>query len=79
MMKRLAVLTLACLGLAACASSKQTAGTALGATSGLVVAGPIGAVAGGAIGAWVTAPSSGSCKVGRVRNTKSGIPRVDEC
>jgi osmotically inducible lipoprotein OsmB len=78
-MKRLAVIMLACFGIAACASPKQTAGTALGAASGLVVAGPVGAVAGGAIGAWVTAPSRGSCKVGRVRNTKSGVPRVDGC
>lgn len=45
-------------GLGACASDRQTAGTATGAVAGAVVGGPIGAVVGGVAGATVTAPGA---------------------
>jgi osmotically inducible lipoprotein OsmB len=55
-MRKLGLILVACLSLAACATERQTAGTAVGAAAGAVVAGPVGAVVGGAAGAVVTAP-----------------------
>jgi osmotically inducible lipoprotein OsmB len=55
-MRKLGLVLFTCLGLAACATQRQTVGTATGAVAGAVVAGPAGAVVGGAAGAVVTAP-----------------------
>lgn len=55
-MLKIAVLTIVGLGLAGCATQRQTAGTATGAVAGAVVGGPVGAVVGGTAGAVVTAP-----------------------
>jgi osmotically inducible lipoprotein OsmB len=55
-MRNLALVLFACLGLASCATQRQTVGTAAGVAAGAVVAGPVGAVVGGAAGAIVTAP-----------------------
>ena len=55
-MRKLALVVLACLGLAGCATQRQTVGTATGAAAGAIVAGPVGAVVGGAAGAVITAP-----------------------
>jgi osmotically inducible lipoprotein OsmB len=55
-MRKLALVVLACLGLGACATQRQTVGTATGVAAGALVAGPVGAVVGGAAGAVVTAP-----------------------
>ena len=57
-MHKFAVVVLASLTLAACATRVQTAGTTAGAVGGAVVGGPVGAVVGGATGAVVTAPWS---------------------
>jgi len=57
-MDRIALVALASLALAACATPTQTVGTTAGAVGGAVVGGPIGAVVGGATGAVVTAPWS---------------------
>jgi len=46
-----------CLAVTACATQRQTTGTAAGVAAGAVVAGPVGAVVGGAIGAAATAPT----------------------
>ena len=83
-MRKLAVIVLAGVSLAACSSPQQTAGTAAGVAAGAVVAGPIGAVAGGAIGALVTAPGRpGFCyrtdRYGRVLYNSYGQPRVVRC
>jgi osmotically inducible lipoprotein OsmB len=55
-MRKFALILIACLSLAACATQRQTTGTAVGVAAGAVVAGPVGAVVGGAAGAVVTAP-----------------------
>ena len=57
-MDKFALVALASLTLAACATPVQTAGTTAGALGGAVVGGPVGAVVGGATGAVVTAPWS---------------------
>ncbi len=75
------------LGLSACATQRQTAGTATGAVAGAVVGGPVGALAGGAIGAVVTAPgaplSAGRCYVtdrrGNVLTDRAGRARTRRC
>lgn len=41
----------------ACATQRQTEGTAVGAVGGALVGGPVGAVVGGAAGAAVTSPT----------------------
>ena len=46
-MKRLIAIGLACFALSACATQRQTAGTAGGAVAGAIVGGPVGAVVGG--------------------------------
>jgi len=56
MMKKIAFVALASLGLAACATRTQTVGTTTGAVGGALVGGPVGAVVGGAAGAVVAAP-----------------------
>ena len=58
-MRQLLLIALASLGLAACQTSQQTAGTATGVAAGAVVGGPVGAVVGGAVGAAATAPPAG--------------------
>ena len=55
-MQRLVLVTVLCLGAAACASPQQATGTAAGATAGALVGGPIGAAVGAGIGAAATAP-----------------------
>ncbi len=78
------LVSIAGLGLSACASDRQTAGTAAGAVAGAVVGGPVGAVAGGAVGAVATAPGAplgaGRCYVtdrqGRVLVDRSGRART---
>jgi osmotically inducible lipoprotein OsmB len=55
-MRKLGLILAASLSLAACATERQTAGTAVGVAAGALVAGPVGAVVGGAAGAVVTAP-----------------------
>ena len=57
-MGKFALMLVACLTLAACATPVQTAGTTAGAVGGAVVGGPVGAVVGGATRAVVTAPWS---------------------
>jgi hypothetical protein len=57
-MDKFALVALASLTLAGCATPIQTAGTTAGAVGGAVVGGPVGAVVGGATGAVVTAPWS---------------------
>ena len=57
-MHKFALVALASMTLAACATRVQTAGTTAGAVGGAVVGGPVGAVVGGATGAVVTAPWS---------------------
>ena len=57
-MDKFALVALAALTLAGCATPIQTAGTTAGAAGGAVVGGPVGAVVGGATGAVVTAPWS---------------------
>lgn len=54
----LLLVTAAGLSLSACATQRQTTGTATGPVAGAVVGCPVGAVAGGAIGAVVTAPGA---------------------
>jgi hypothetical protein len=72
-MCRLSLVVLTCLVVSACATQRQTTGTAVGAAAGALVAGPVGAVAGGAVGAAVTAPgyAPGYCyyrnRYGRLR------------
>ena len=51
-MDKFALVVLASLTLAACATPVQTAGTTAGAVGGAVVGGPVGAVVGGATGLW---------------------------
>jgi outer membrane lipoprotein SlyB len=52
-MRKIAFVTLACLGIAACTptTTGTVGGAAVGATTGAVVGGPVGAVVGGAVGA----------------------------
>jgi len=57
-MRKTAVVALACLALGACATQRQTEGTAAGAVGGAIVGGPVGAVVGGAAGAAVTSPGA---------------------
>lgn len=84
---KVAMIAAAVLGLAGCATERQTAGTATGAVAGAVVGGPVGAVVGGVAGAAVTAPgaplAAGTCYVtdrrGRVLTDRSGRPRVRRC
>ena len=52
-MDKFALVVLASLTLAACATPVQTAGTTAGAVGGAVVGGPVGAVVGGPVGAVV--------------------------
>jgi len=81
------VATAASLSLAACATQRQTAGTATGAVAGAIVGGPVGAVAGGAVGAVVTAPgaplSAGRCYItdrrGNVVVDRRGNARTRRC
>ena len=56
-MRKIVVVSL-CFALGACATQRQTEGTAAGAVGGALVGGPIGAVVGGAAGAAVTAPGA---------------------
>ncbi|HZZ59878.1 MAG TPA: hypothetical protein VFE63_01720 [Roseiarcus sp.] len=58
MMVRLALVALACLGLASCYTPTQTVGTAGGVVAGAAVGGPVGAVVGGVTGAALTAPGA---------------------
>jgi osmotically inducible lipoprotein OsmB len=83
-MRKIVFVALACATLAACASQRQTAGTAVGAAAGAVVAGPVGLVAGGAIGALVTAPGRpGYCyrtdRYGNVLYSRRGRPLLARC
>jgi len=55
-MRKTGLVLLVAISLAACATKRQTEGTAVGAVGGALVGGPIGAVVGGAAGAVVTAP-----------------------
>lgn len=57
-MRRILIVSAVALALGACASQRQTEGTAIGAVGGAVIAGPVGAVVGGAAGALVTAPGA---------------------
>jgi hypothetical protein len=56
--KKLALVSLACLTLGACATPTQTVGTLGGVATGAAVGGPVGAVVGGAVGAVATRPGS---------------------
>jgi hypothetical protein len=58
MFKKFMFIGIAAVGLAGCATQRQTEGTAIGAVGGAVVGGPVGAVAGAAVGATVTAPGA---------------------
>lgn len=76
-----------CAGLGACATERQTAGTATGAVAGAVVGGPVGAVVGGVAGAAVTAPgaplAAGRCYVtdrrGNILVDRSGRAMTRRC
>ena len=57
-MNNLVIVAVACLALGACATQRQTEGTAAGAVGGAIVGGPVGAVVGGAAGAFVTRPGA---------------------
>jgi uncharacterized membrane protein len=57
-MGKIALVLLASLTLAACATRQQTVGTTAGAVGGAIIGGPVGAVVGGATGAVVTRPGS---------------------
>ena len=57
-MNKIALMSLACLALGACASPTQTVGTLGGVATGAAVGGPVGAVVGGAVGAVATRPGS---------------------
>ena len=57
-MNKIALISLACLALGACASPTQTVGTLGGVATGAAVGGPVGAVIGGVAGAAVTAPGA---------------------
>jgi hypothetical protein len=56
--KKIALVSLACLALGACATPTQTVGTLGGVATGAAVGGPVGAVVGGAVGAVATRPGS---------------------
>jgi len=49
---------LMCLALGACATQRETEGTAVGAVGGALIGGPVGAVVGGAAGAMATEPGA---------------------
>lgn len=57
-MQKIMIAALGCLALTACANRQQATGTAVGAGTGAVVAGPVGAVVGAGVGAVVAAPGS---------------------
>ena len=58
-MQRLALVTLICLAAAGCATRQQATGTAVGAATGAVGAGPVGAVVGAGVGAVAAGPGGG--------------------
>jgi hypothetical protein len=62
-MSKLVLVSLLCLGAAACASPQQATGTAAGATAGALVGGPVGAVVGAGVGAAATAPRGAATQV----------------
>jgi osmotically inducible lipoprotein OsmB len=66
-LRKAMVILLVCLAMAACANRQQATGTAVGAGTGLLVAGPIGAVVGAGVGAVVAAPGGVVDKVERRR------------
>ena len=86
-MKKILLLPFIALSLGACATNRQTVGTATGVVAGAVIAGPVGAVAGGVAGAAVTAPGvylgAGVCYVrdwrGNVLVNRYGVPRTRRC
>jgi hypothetical protein len=86
-MKKLGLVLLASLSLAACATSQQSADTAAGAVGGAIVGGPVGAVVGGVAGAVVGAPGGpldpGYCYMrgpsGEILHHSDGRPRVRRC
>lgn len=55
-MRKIAVVVSLCIALGACATPRQTEGTAVGAVGGALVGGPVGAVVGGTAGAVATGP-----------------------
>jgi hypothetical protein len=55
-MQKLALLAVLCLAAGACSTRQQSAGTAVGAATGALVAGPVGAVVGAGVGAVAAAP-----------------------
>jgi hypothetical protein len=56
--KKIALISLACLTLGACSTPVQTVGTTGGVVAGAIAGGPVGAVVGGATGAVLTSPAS---------------------
>jgi osmotically inducible lipoprotein OsmB len=66
-LQKVAVILLMCLAATACANRQQATGTAVGAGTGLLVAGPVGAVVGAGVGAVVAAPGGVVDKVERRR------------
>ena len=55
-MQRLVLTVVVCLAAAACATRQQATGTAVGAATGALVAGPVGAVVGAGVGAVAAGP-----------------------
>lgn len=55
-MEKIGSILVVMMCLAACATQRQTEGTAVGVVGGALVGGPVGAVVGGAAGAMVTSP-----------------------
>lgn len=86
-MRKIIIVMAAAAALGACATERQSTGTATGAVAGAVVGGPVGAVVGGVAGAVVTAPgaplSAGRCYVtdrrGNVLTDRSGRARTRRC
>jgi osmotically inducible lipoprotein OsmB len=86
-MRKFALVLLSSLSLGACATQEQAAGTAAGAVSGALIAGPVGLVVGAAAGSVVTAPGaplgSGWCPVygpdGSIQYHSDGTPRRRHC
>jgi uncharacterized protein YcfJ len=55
---KIALVSLACLALGACATPTQSVGTLGGVATGAAIGGPVGAAVGGVTGAVVTRPGS---------------------
>jgi hypothetical protein len=55
-MRKTLFVALACIAVSACSTRQQATGTAVGAATGALVAGPVGAVVGAGVGAVAAGP-----------------------